>query len=210
MEIYSTEEERLEALQRWWKENKTSIFYGLLLGLALIAGWRMWQSNKQETAQQASLAYHQLTEALQAKQNDSALKQAERLIQQYPSTTYAEFARLFMARLKVEAGDLDAARKILEEELSHSKDEPLKHIVRLRLARVMLAKGDVEPALKLLDSVPAASIGKFEAQYAELRGDLLAAAKRPSEARAAYAKAKELGDSSPMLELKLNDLPAAP
>ena len=60
------------------------------------------------------------------------------------------------------------------------------------------------------DSGPAASIGKFEAQYAELRGDLLAAAKRPGEARAAYAKAKELGDSSPMLELKLNDLPAAP
>ena len=46
MEIYSTEEERLEALQRWWKENKSSVFGGLLLGLAAICGWKMWRRRR--------------------------------------------------------------------------------------------------------------------------------------------------------------------
>jgi predicted negative regulator of RcsB-dependent stress response len=94
--------------------------------------------------------------------------------------------------------------------LSLSKDEAMKSLTRLRLGRVMLAKGEVEPALKLLDSASAEQVGKFAGLYEELRGDLQAAAKRPAEARAAYAKAKELGNASPLLELKLNDLPASP
>lgn len=210
METYATDEERLEALQRWWKENKSSIFGGLLLGLAVIAGWKMWQSNKLETAEQASLVYHQLTEAVQAKQTESALKLGQRLIQQYPATTYAEYARLFVAKLKVDAGDLEGAEKILEEELSHSKDDVLKTLARLRLGRILLAKGDVEPALKLLGSDSDKNLGKFAGLYAELQGDLLVAAKRPAEARTAYEKARELGNLSPLLELKINDLPASP
>ncbi len=38
MEVYLSEEERLEALQRWWKENKQSVFGGILLGLAIVGG----------------------------------------------------------------------------------------------------------------------------------------------------------------------------
>ena len=57
METYSTDEERLEALQRWWKENKSSVFGGLLLGMAAIGGWKIWQGNRLETAEQASLVY---------------------------------------------------------------------------------------------------------------------------------------------------------
>jgi len=210
MEFYATEEERLEALQRWWKANKSSIFGGLLLGLAVIAGWRMWQSNKLETAEQASLVYRQLTEATQAKQTEAAQKLGERLIQQYPSTTYAEYSRLFLAKLKVETGDLEAARNILEEELSHSKDEALKSLARLRLGRILLAKGEIQPALKMVGSLSEKELGQYAGLYAELRGDLLVAAKRPAEARTAYEQARNLGEPSPLLELKINDLPASP
>ena len=37
------------------------------LGLAVIAGWKMWQGSQRETAEQASLVYHQLAEAVQAR-----------------------------------------------------------------------------------------------------------------------------------------------
>ncbi len=210
METYLTEEERLEALQRWWKENKSSIFGGLLLGLAVIAGWKMWQGSQRETAEQASLVYHQLAEAVQARQNEAAVKLGERLVQQYPKTTYGEYGRLFLARLKVDAGDLDGARRTLEEALSQTRDEALAGLIRLRMARVLLAKGDSEATLKLLDGVSEKAAGQYAGLYAELRGDALVVAKRPVDARAAYAKARELGDHSPLLELKLNDLPAAP
>ncbi len=86
----------------------------------------------------------------------------------------------------------------------------LAGLIRLRMARVLLAKGDSEATLKLLDGVSEKAAGQYAGLYAELRGDALVVAKRPVDARAAYAKARELGDHSPLLELKLNDLPAAP
>jgi predicted negative regulator of RcsB-dependent stress response len=208
MEVYLTEEERLEAVQRWWKENKQSVIGGLLLGLAVIAGWKMWQGNQRATAEQASAVYQQLTLAVEARQSESAVKLGERLIQQYPSTAYAEYARLFLAKLKVDANDLPGARKMLEEELAQSRDDVLKSLARLRLGRVMLAQGEIEPALKLLESSTDKTVGKFAGLYEELRGDLLTTAKRPNDARTAYEKAKALGNLSPLLELKLNDLTA--
>lgn len=207
METYLTEEERVEALQRWWKENKASVFFGLIMGLLVIVGWKIWQSNRLEKAEQASQVFHQLNQATAAKQTDAALKLGDRLILQYPGTTYAEFARLFMAKIKVDSGDLDGARKMLDQAYHEGKDDALRNLAQLRLGRVMLAQGDVDAGLKLLDSVTEKSVGKFTALFDELRGDLLVAAKRPMDARAAYSKAKETGDLSPLLELKMNELP---
>jgi predicted negative regulator of RcsB-dependent stress response len=209
METYLTEEERVEALQRWWKENKQSIFGGVLLGAAVIAGWNMWQGNRRATAEQASVVFQQMAKATEAKQTDAAAKLGERLVEQYGSTAYAEYARLFLAKLKADAGDLSGAKKMLEEELAKSGDENLKALARLRLGRAMLAAGEVEPALKMLEPFFGDKVGKFGGLYEELRGDLFVAAKRPGDARKAYEKAKELGEASPLLELKLNDLPAA-
>lgn len=210
MEIYENEEERLEAVQRWWKENKQSMFGGVLLGVAVVVGWNMWQGNKHATAEQASGLYQQLTQASEAKQTESAQKLAERILQQYGSTAYAEYARLFLAKFKADAGDLPAAKKLLEESLAQGGDDTLKHVARLRLGRIMLAAGEIDPALRLVEPASGSQSGKFSGLYEELKGDLYAAAKRPGDARAAYEKAKEEGVNSPLLELKLNDLPAAP
>lgn len=206
MEVYANEEERLEALQRWWKENKQSMFVGLALGIAAILGWNMWKSNQRATAEQASVVYQQLIQATDAKQADSATKLGERLVSQYGSTAYAEYARLFLAKLKAESGDLPGARKWLEEAIANSKDAPLKLVAQLRLGRVLLAAGEIDPALKLVEPLTDRQMGKFQGLFEELKGDLYAAAKRPADARKAYERAKELGDSSPLLELKLDDL----
>jgi predicted negative regulator of RcsB-dependent stress response len=207
MEVY-TEEERVEALQRWWKQNKQSVFTGILMGLAAVGGWNMWQGNRHATNEQASNVYMQLLKANETHQAESALKLGQRLTEQYSSTAYAEYARLFIAKTKAEMGDLAGAKQALEEELSKGGDDLLKAVARLRLGRAMLAAGEVDPALKLVEPVSAKEVGKFAGLYEELKGDLYAAAKRPQDARKAYEKAKELGENSPLLELKLNDLPA--
>ena len=210
METYANEEERLEALQRWWKENRQSVVWGVALGIAVLVGWNMWRENRQATAEQASVLYQQLLKATETGQSESAVKLGERIVNQYASTAYAEFSRLFLARLRAESGDLQGAKKILEDFLSSSRDDSLKTLATLRLARVMLAAGEIDPALKLLAPYTDRQLGKFAGLYEELRGDLYAAGKRPEEARRAYEKARALGESSPFLEFKLNDLPAAP
>ncbi|HAZ41045.1 MAG TPA: hypothetical protein DCY52_02135 [Methylococcaceae bacterium] len=208
METYLTEEERVEALQRWWKENKSSLFMGLAMGLLIITGWKYWQGHQQAQREQASLTYHLMGRAIAAKQPEEAVKMGQQLIESYPSTTYAEFARISLAKLKVEAGDLEAAKLRLEEEVKQGHDETLKELARLRLARVLLARGEADAGIVLLQGTQSTA-GKFSALFEEVRGDLLIAAKRPEEARTAYQKAKELGNRSPLLDLKIHDLPAA-
>lgn len=208
MEVYANDEERLEALQRWWKENGTSIVAGILVGALAIAGWNLWQNNQRSVGLQASNVYQQLLLANREQRSEAAIKLSERLIQQYPATVYGDFARLFLARLRVEAGDLAAARKTLEEAMTRLQDDELRLLARLRLAQVLLALGEQDAALTQLDGVPEDKTGKFQGAYAELRGDVLVARGQPEQARAAYEKARTQGEASPLLKLKLTDLPA--
>jgi predicted negative regulator of RcsB-dependent stress response len=41
VDVYTTEDQQVEALKRWWKENAKSILLGVALGLAAVFGWRM-------------------------------------------------------------------------------------------------------------------------------------------------------------------------
>lgn len=208
METYLTEEERLEALQRWWKHNRSSLAAGVIVGLLIVMGWKYWQAHQEAQREAASFVYHQVGQAITSKHPAEAIKAAEQLIGSYPDTTYAEFSRITLARLKVEAGDLDAAKLRLEEELKQGRDETLKDLARLRLARVLLSQGSIDAGLALFaDS--AKLQGQFSALYEEVRGDLLVQAKRLDEARQAYLKSKDQGNRSPLLDLKLHDLPVA-
>lgn len=208
METYLTEEERVEALQRWWKENRSSLAWGVIMGLAVIAGWKYWQAHQQGQREQASFAYHVVGQALTAKKPDEAVKAAEHLIENFSSTTYADFARITLAKLKADAGDLEAAKLRLSEEVKQGHDETLKDLARLRLARVLLAQGAIDAGLDLLKNSEKTS-GQFAALLEEVHGDLLVASKQIEAGRSAYLKSKTLGNRSPLLDLKIHDLPAA-
>ena len=42
MSAYLEEEEQIEAIRNWWKENGRSVIAGAVLGLAAIFGWQGW------------------------------------------------------------------------------------------------------------------------------------------------------------------------
>lgn len=210
MEIYLSEEERVEALKKWWKENLKAVVVGVALGLAIIGGWNAWKNSQRVKSEEASSIYQQLLKAVEAKQTDPATKLSERLIQQFQGTPYAAYGTLFLAKLKVEAGDLPGAKKVLQDLLASVKDDSQKHLARVRLAQVMRASGDSEGALKLIEPLSRDKMGEFESLYEEMKGDLYADLQRPDDARIAYEKARQLGESSPMLEVKINDLAAPP
>lgn len=210
MEDYLSEEERVEALKKWWLANSTSVIMGLALGLAVLAGWNLWQSTQLKKAEEASGLYQQLLKAVDAKQTEPAIKLSERIIEQFQGSAYATYATLFTAKLKVESGDLAGGKKVLSDLLASSKDDDIKHLARLRLAQVLAALGENEAGLKLLETLKPRDMGKYEGLYEEQKGDLYAALDRTSEALAAYELAKEKGENTPALELKINNLAVAP
>ncbi len=207
MEMYQTEEEQVEALKRWWKENSTSVVVGLVMGIVIILGWNYWQDHKKTQAAQASATYDQLLKALDEDKKESVDKLAGHLQEQFKGTEYAAFSGLFEAKLKSQQGDLAAAKQILKT-ISAAPDKQLSNIAKIRLVRLMLATGEYEQGLQVINEVDAKEASGYSASYDELVGDLYVALDRLDEARTSYQNALRNGQPSPLLQFKIDDLTA--
>ncbi|CCE22202.1 tetratricopeptide repeat protein [Methylotuvimicrobium alcaliphilum] len=206
MAIYETEEEQVEALKRWWKENGRSTITGVIVGIVIIVGWNIWQNYKENQALQASALYAQLLNAQNEGNLESAEKIAERIQDQFGGTAYSDYAGLFDAKIRVQQGDLAAAQQSLEAVAKKGSDE-IAQVARLGLIRILLAKGEYEQGLQMIAEAKYSE--GFSGAYEELKGDLYVALDRLGEARTAYQAALRSGHKSPLLQFKLDDITEA-
>ena len=206
MEIYDTEEEQVAALKDWWKANGSSVITGVAAAIIIVLGWNFWQSYQQDKMQQASTLYEKVLQAQKAGNLESMDKIAAKLNTGYSSTAYGTYALLFQAKANVEQQDLVAAKEHLQLAVTTSNDSELTHVARTRLIRVLLALQEYEQGLEIIADVDQSTLGGFEAIYEELKGDLYVAMGRVGEARTAYQAALSAGQSSPLLQFKLDDL----
>lgn len=187
MDVHETEEQQVEALKKWWKENGSSIITGVLLGLAVLFGARTWFSYQETQAGNASNIYSVMMSALDNGQEAAVTEQAGILIADYSGTPYATLAALALAKVKLGQGELAAAHAQLQWALENTSSDVLRHTVRLRLARVMIDEDNLGGAESLLaESTPEPA---FDPLYAELRGDIQLARGNASIARAEYEQA---------------------
>lgn len=206
MELYETEEQQVEALQKWWKENSTASLIGLGIGIAVILGWNQWQDHKKEQLSKASAVYDQLLKNVNENKVSEIDTVATKLKSEFGSTEYATYSLLLQAKTKVEAGDLAGAKELLQGLANQSTD--LSQLAKLRLVRLFLATGEYEKGLQFIGQVDQKSAAGFSDNYDELVGDLYVALDRIDEARTSYEKALRNGYQSPLLQFKLDDLTA--
>ncbi len=207
METYQTEQEQVEALKKWWRENAVAVIGGVVLGLgAAFAVWA-WRDYHKNQAIQASAEYDQLMGDVRRGAEQEALERSGRIMSEYGGTPYAVFAALASARLALDNGDNAAARKQLEWALAHASEPAVQQLARLRLARVMLDQGDAEAALKLINNAEA---GGFRADYDAVLGDIYLVLKQMEQARSAYQKALQAmpagSEQAALIQMKLDDL----
>lgn len=208
MNAYETDEEKVEAIKGWWKENGISVFGGLAIGLAAVFGWRAWVDHQEGMAQQASSAFEQLAATVETGNAAAARTQAALLLEKHGETPYGALAHLLLARVEMDAKQPAAARKALEQAMAKAPDPGLARVAALRLARLLMAQGDMEAAATLIAQQDQGAA--FKGDFAALRGDLALAAGRAAEARAAYDQAIALGAANAaLLQLKVENLPPA-
>jgi predicted negative regulator of RcsB-dependent stress response len=192
VEPYRTEEEQVEALRGWWRENGRSTIVAIVLALGLGFGYQGWKDFRENQADDASDLYQRVLQALSvpalsAEQEKVAVQLAEQLKADYSTTTYAQFAALQLARVAVDRNDLAEAQAQLRWVLGKAdKGSDVERIAQLRLARVLGASGEVDQALAILAQ---GKEGPYQASYAVAQGDLLLSAGRSDEARDAYTAA---------------------
>ena len=210
--MVETDEEQLEVLKSWWNENGKSLLTTVVLGLAVIFGYRAWEDNVRESGEAASSAYENLVQATSDLEDEylrtTALNLGEELKAEHDGSAYATFAAMHLAKIAVEQGDLIKAQEELEWVINQKPEYYLETIARMRLARVLVSKGDASSAMtKLLNYEPAAG---QRATWEEVKGDVFVALGDNVNARQSYQIALEYlgaGRSRPLLQLKLADIP---
>ncbi len=207
---YATDEERVEELKKWWKENGTSVIFGVVLGLGILFGWRWWGDYQIKQSMQASVLHTQLEQAVQQKKPDEAAALSEQLFTKYEKQTYAVYAAFAMAKMKMDENKPAEAKGHLQWALAHADTSELKHLATLGLARVMFSMGEVDQSLELVEK---SSGGNFAASLEELKGDILNKKGNPDQALSAYKKALSLlpanSRATPTLQYKIDDLAKA-
>jgi predicted negative regulator of RcsB-dependent stress response len=210
METHVTDDQQLESLKKWWQENGSSIITGIILGVAVLFGAKAWFAWRENIAQQASDIYTSMMGALEQGDRMATTERAGMLISDYSSTPYAALAGLAIARLRIEEGELEAARTQLQWVIDNADTDYIRTIARLRLAHVMLALGDTDAAAATLEAAGPA-VGE-DVQFIELRGDIESA--RGNQAQAAEAYRQALTTSKPeyagrhLLQLKYDNASA--
>ena len=202
---YSIEEEQeINQLKDWWKENGKTIIVAFILGVGGMFGWRYWQAHQAEQIAQASAQYDAL---IHSAQQDEQAKKAniEQFVQANSKTAYAVFALLDEAKKATEKQDFAAAEVNLNQALTQSQDEVLTSIVALRLSAVQFQLGQLDDALTTLNQVKGES---FDARKAILTGDIQVAKGDKVAAKNSFDQAQQSGSQleQQMAKMKLNNL----
>lgn len=206
MDTYNQQDE-LDKLKDWWKNYGNALIVGVLIGIALLFGGKYWSQHQERQRQMASAIYEGVQQAFRDKNLDKTRVGGAQLARDHAPTPYAGMAALLLARQHLEAGDRAQARQQLEWAVANATHAPSRHAARLRLARLLADGGDTAGALALTEVKDMAG---FDAEYLELRGDLLVMMGHRNEARSAYREAikgaREATSYNAVLRLKLEDL----
>jgi len=203
MITYDTEEEQVEAIKRWWKENGKSVIGGIVLGLAVVGGLKGWQQYTKGRAETAGGYYASFTVSAQGGDIKPALEQGQRLVSEFGKSVYAVFSALEMAKLQYGEGNSDGAIEQLQWVMDNAAQKPLQALAQLRMTRVLVDQGELQKASELISS----SEGFFASEYAVITGDIAVANNDNVAARAAYTSALTQNVANAVLvRIKLADL----
>jgi predicted negative regulator of RcsB-dependent stress response len=179
------EQEQLDELKAWWKAYGNMVL--LVVGAAIVSsvavqGWKYYQ-NKQ--SREASVQFQALAQS-DPKDIKAIQALSAGLMEKYASTPYAGRAAVVAAKANFAAGDAKSAKAQLEWATKNAQEDPVKSIALLQLAAIQLDGKQYDAALKTLAEKHDAG---FDGIFADLRGDILVAQNKKTEAKAAYQEA---------------------
>jgi predicted negative regulator of RcsB-dependent stress response len=187
MAVYDLEEQdQLEDLKTWWRQwgnTIAGVVIAVCVGVIGVQGWRWWT---QQQAEKGSVLYNAVSAAARTNDVAKAKDAMGQLADKYGGTAYTPRAALILAATLYEAGDKAGAKAQLASVIDRGSEDELKEIARLRLAAMLFDDKQYDDALRTLD---AKHDDAFAGIYADMRGDILVAAGRNAEARAAYQTA---------------------
>src|SRR5699024_10543634 len=148
-----TEDEELARVIQWFKKNGVALVVGVVLGLAIIGGWKWWQAHVNSQAVAAAQLYGSVAQKIASGDiSDGVLANVDALKQNHAKSPYAANAVFGLAAHAVGEQQYDKALGQLDWVIDNSASVPTRNLARVRKARVLWATGKTDAALKLLQS----------------------------------------------------------
>ena len=213
MADHITEEEQVESIKRWIKENGMSIVVPVVLSIVAYGGWEFWKDLKVKNAKKAADRYSVVVDSLSQQGTESpteidltrAKAAANEIVGDFGGTMYADMSQLILARLYVDEGELEKAKSSLQAVVSNGVHPSSVSLAKARLAKVELSLKNFDSALPLVSSPEEPA---YKAIYAEIRGDIHLAQGNMDLASSAYEEAlvnllPQQGGRRALIELKV-------
>jgi predicted negative regulator of RcsB-dependent stress response len=201
------EQEQVDALKTWWKDNGKWLVMVVIVALLGYAGMQFWKSHQAQQAGEASKLYAEVERQTLSNDPKRINDAAAALVDRFGSSAYAPRAQLLAVQTNLQVKDIARAKTQLQWVVEHAKEQGLQDTARLKLASILLDEKSYDDALKLLN---AAHPEAFTGLYADLKGDVLSAQGKSEEAKAAYKQALEKIDAKSsyrnLVQLKLDGL----
>lgn len=197
------EEQELNELKTWWKENYRSIIVIVVLAFSGVFGWRYWQDYQITKKQTLSAQYDEL---ISSAENQSIYNaQLERFVQENGETTYAVFALLDKAKLEVNQQNFVQAEETLKQAIVNTSDDILMSITAIRLATVQYQLQKFDEALASLNQVKGQS---WDVSKLLLSGDIQLAKGNKEIAKDNFEQAltKATSWEKSFIQVRLNSL----
>lgn len=177
------EQEQLSQIKAWWEQYGKYVTALIVSAAVASVSWQGWKWYQDKQSTEAAALYFAVQQAASAGEAARARDAAGQLVERHAGSPYAALGSLLSAAVQVDGGDPRNARAHLEWVVDNSRDAVLRDLARLRLAVLLFDEGNHDEALTRLSAAPEAAL---TARYADLQGDVLSAAGRRDEARAAY------------------------
>ncbi len=196
MADHLTEEEQIETIKQWLKDNFLMFFVPIIIAGLAYVGYGMWESNKEAEAASGSDAFRPIMAALEntngPKIDDATAKtilaQSQTLSSDYGDTLYNDLSLLLKARVDVENKRLDDAASALQSVVQNGANDGVKAIAKARLAKVLIEQKKFDDALVLVSAVDNEA---FKGTFTEIRGDIALAQGDMATANSQYKAALE-------------------
>ncbi len=201
MSEFLSDEEQISRFKSWWSENGASLVIAVAVAVAVVVGWRFYDSASQASMEEGSKAYADYKDAA----DDERQALAAKIKDEFAGSSYHAMVSMGQASDASEAGDLQGALSFLEDAIDAAGNTVLGDLARLRLAKVQFGLDRKEAALATLSAI---SNDGYRSWALESQGDIYFAMGDVEQAHGAYSGAAESlkeGDQRPLLNIKVEN-----
>ena len=142
---------------QWFSENWRPVAAAAAGAVAVFLLWwglSAWSGHRKEAASQAlASSLEQLDKAATAEAREDAESALREVIDRYGRTPQADEARVILARLLVDDGKVDEARKLLTKVAQKRKDSPTVRVATLDLIGIQVASGQAAEVIPQLEAM---------------------------------------------------------